>query len=229
MCCFSSVNFEDSTEVLHDQEALLIHPNTSLTISWDPISLVPTHIENPDQYLVNICLVRFTSDGHWVQVAELVRGYPNTGEATVSIPSLVDGNQLLIQDIQPVAIQVRVGESQADPRFQSQTLIQQLEDKAKLWTAPLYYSLNNNFRQKCLDWWEMQPENIGEDIISELRACPPLVQRARRPNSGLVEDSGISRLRSNSFFHRGTTTCFRSREARSVTDYHSWQYVVCSH
>ena len=191
---------------------------------------MPTHIENPDQYLVNICLVRLTTNGHWVQVEELARGFPNTGQATVKIPSLVDGDQQLIQDIQSVAIQVRVGESQDDSGSQSQTLIQQLEDRAMLWIAPLFYSFNNNFRQKCLEWWEMQPDNIGEDIISELRACPPLVQRARNPNSGLVEDSGISRLRSNSFFHRGTTTCFRSREARSVnvcTDYYSWQVVVC--
>ena len=173
------------------------------------------NIESPDRYLVNIYLVQFNDDGEWEQLDQLARGQPNRGEAEVSIPLLVDaieGRQEIVQDILSVAVQVRVGGSLDDTG--SQSLIQQLQNRAVQWTSSLYYSLSNTFRQKCQDWCDMQPENIGEDIVRELTPCPPLVEQARLPNSGLVEDEGISRLLSNTFFHRGTETCFRSRRAR---------------
>ena len=175
------------------------------------------NIESPDRYLVNIYLVQFNDDGQWEQLDQLLQGQPNRGEAAVSIPLLVEeleGRQQLVQDIVSVAVQVRVGGYLDETG--SQSLIQQLENRAVQWTSSLYYSLSDTFRQKCQDWCDTQPDNIGEDIVSELTPCPPLVQQARLPNSGLVEDQGISRLLSNTFFHRGTEICFRSRQARFV-------------
>ena len=55
---------------------------------------------------------------------------------------------------------------------------------------------------------------ILDELERESRSCPSLLSQARLPSSGLVEDSGISRLLSNRFFHNGTDTCFRTREPR---------------
>ncbi len=150
---------------------------------------------------------------------------PNSGQANIISPFLTN-NVELAEDVLPVTIQVRIsGELNADngrrKRNDRISIVGQLVHRVILWSSVLYYHSSMNgfrsdmiFRDRCEAWCNEQPADIGERLLEELPPCPPRVIQARFPNSGLVEDSGIGRILSNTFFHEGSNTCFRSREAR---------------
>ena len=78
-----------------------------------------------------------------------------------------------------------------------------------VWSTAAYYSLGNCLRASCEQWSEEQPEGIGREISDRLPPCPPSLDLARAPGSGFIEDTGMLRLLTCSFFHRGADTCFR--------------------
>ena len=180
-------------------------------MNWSPESIVP--MMNPNEFLVDLMLAQFDPDKEeWEDIQMLVTGVENTGSRQVDIP-LVFTNNRLLSDIRPIAVQVQLGEERSNTRRK-----RQIGRAIRRWSTVLYYSFSNTLRTNCKEWCDSQPDNIGRTILDELemesRSCPPLLSQARLLSSGLVEDSGINRLLSNRFFHRGTDTCFRTREPR---------------
>ena len=213
---FCTVYFEDSSEVQHEGENLLLISRNTIRVNWIPTTLVP--MESPGNYLVDVILSRYNLETRiWEELAVLETGVPNDGSLQTDIPSIfVDNNPMV--DVYPVAIQVTVSRQadMFDSRRKRQSdgsggssLIESLRGVAKQWTSVLYYSLSDFLKRRCDAWCATQPDNIGEEILNSLPPCPPLVQQARSPNNGFVEDTGLSRILSNTFFHSGTDTCFR--------------------
>lgn len=210
--------FEDSLEVGHDRENLLLIGDSVVRVDWIPMSLVP--MTNPLSYRVDLILTRYNLESReWEDLYTLETDITNDGSHQTTIPSIFVDNSPN-EDVYPVAIQVTV--SRQENMFESRrkrqsdgdgdgesSLVESLRGLAKQWTSVLYYSISDFLRGRCTAWCDSQPDNIGEEILNSLPPCPPRVRQARSPNSGLVEDTGLSRILSNGFFHSGTNTCFR--------------------
>ena len=86
-------------------------------------------------------------------------------------------------------------------------------------------------RELCEAWSAVQPTNIGQEILNRLPPCPRRVTDVQAPNSGFSEEKFLSYIpiigtiqnyfgttlvddSFRTFFHPGTTSCFRQR----VTD-----------
>ncbi len=213
-------HIENTNEVqLNSLQSPLINPQSRISISWEPNGLLPTHVLDPTSYRVNIVLVLFNMHtGEWVEVPNGIvnPSQENTGQAEVEINIVSDNNEL-INDVRPVAIQVKIDSASTVMRQKRVAPLLLSLGRVIRWGKIIYYSLSNTLRTLCNSWCDSEPENIGQIILDELARfapCAPRVEQARSPNSGLVEDTGISRVLSNYLFHRGTETCFRSERAR---------------
>ena len=81
------VHIEDSTEVQHNLNTQVVLPQTRILITWNPFNLLPSHVEDPSFYTVNIVLVEFDMNtGEWEDLEILASGLPNVGQANVVIP-----------------------------------------------------------------------------------------------------------------------------------------------
>ena len=213
-----TVYFENTFDVQHNLEDLFVHPQTSLTLTWSPESIVP--MMDPDTYVVDILLAQFDpSEGQWRDVQMLAEGVENTGRRQVDIPLVFTAEDGLLIDIRPISFQVRLGQAHPLTNSRRKRIIETLRGVVRQWSTDIYYGISDILRTQCEQWCATQPEDIGELILDELPPCPPELGQASLPNSGLVEDSGVGRSLSNRFFHRGTDTCFRTREPRSVYMY----------
>jgi len=227
LACTCIVTLEQSMEVefsLGNQSAsnLLITPGTVISVTWSPESIIPVLIQDPNSYSVDIMLIRLDHEsGTWDELATLGSGLPNTGTAQFTAGRY---NQLAL-DVMSVALQVRVTMPPIDSRRKRAIsgIVEQLSSVISRWSIALFYlpiieELSGFQRSQCQLWCDRQEDGIGQRILDELREagtpCPPLVLQARLQNSGLVEDTGFFTRLSNSFFHPGVETCFRSRQAR---------------
>ena len=71
------------------------------------------------------------------------------------------------------------------------------------------------FNRLCSGWRNRNKENIPDDVIESLPPCPPSLDRALLPNSGLEEERFESSLYTTSYhsqwmstFHPGASECF---------------------
>ena len=199
-----------------EQDTLLLDQESEerLSITWDPQSFLPT-IE-PSSYTVDISLFYFERrTGQLRYTLHIMNNHANSGSATFSAPESNAGS--LSEVISPVAVRVSVGrptQSNADSAFivnhlgSSGTRGEDSLGVVSQWTSTLYY-FDRVPSNLCTQWSDnQQPTSIAE-IRSRLPPCPPRVDQARAPNSGLKEDSGYWIQKSNRFFHPGAATCFR--------------------
>ena len=204
----NAVHHEKTAHITLDQETVLLNVSQDsedqLTIRWDPQSILPTI--DPSSYLVDIALYRFNRQSLQLQYfLHVMRNHNNNGTATFSVP---ESNEIISFDVYPVALRISIGR----PTSETSSLINRLVGGPELvaqWTSTLYYVYSPQFMGLCDQWYNRQDVNIGEQIRDRLPPCPPRVDQARTPNSGMTEDSGYWIEKTNRFLHPGAATCFR--------------------
>ena len=179
-----------------------------LNITWDPQSLLPTI--DPSLYTVDITLYRFQLDAdNQVQFSyflHVMRDHTNNGTALFTAPESNESGG----NIYPVVIRVSVGTPTSASNSETSSMISRFGrsgDSVAQWTSTMYYLDSLRFQTMCTDWSRNQ--EIGEAVRNRLPPCPPRIDQARAPNSGLSEDSGYWIEKSNRFFHPMAATCFR--------------------
>ena len=210
---------EGLAHVTLDQETLLLNAESDeeLTVRWNPQSILTAM--DPSSYTVDITLYRFViqpDDGVQLQsFVHVMRNQENNGIVMFSVPDSNSQNPLISERIHPVAIRVSIGRP-AQPNSETTSLINFLGRSGERnsqglvgqWTSTLYYSDAARFNRLCIAWSETQ-EMTGEQIRDRLPPCPPRVDQAQTPNSGMTEDSGYWIEKTNRFLHPGAATCFR--------------------
>ena len=214
---FVYIEHPDSTAHIRlEQETLLLNVDSDerLNITWNPQSLLPTM--DPSLYTVDITLYRFRLDSeNQVQFSyflHVMRDHANSGTALFTAPESNESGG----DIHPIAIRVSVGRASSSSPDASSVigrLGRSIEGDTlgvvAQWTSTLYYLDSPRFSRLCNEWSMNQGRGVGEAVRNRLPPCPPRLDQAQAPNSGLSEDSGYWILKSNRFFHPGAATCFR--------------------
>ena len=212
------VSFENTADVMFSMASasertppsLHIQPNSRLVVAWNPNTLLP--MMAPTSFLVNIALSQMDiQTGRWHHMQNLATNLPNTGEATVTIPSQIMGNTATVtNDIFPVSIEVVVGS--VDGRRKRQVSLGNLiELRIALWSPVGYLFGSAALRAACEVWRRSQPRGIGNEINSRLPPCPRTMQQADE-NTGDIKfskDTGFGNYLSRLFFHPGAASCYR--------------------
>ena len=201
---------------------LLFEPGVSFTVTWSPEFIVP--FEDPSTYTVDISVYEYdATSSTWEKLEKLATGVPNTGERDVTIAA--DANLNTDTDVCQIAIQVAVSRPSTVTESDSNTMEKRLAilpavARIALWGGIAYLSyltLSHVFRNRCEEWCNSQPPNIGQEIQDRLRMfpCPPTMERANE-DPRFKEDRLSSRIYVTffdnlwrNFFHEGTASCFR--------------------
>ena len=186
---------------------LLFVPGSTFAITWSPNSIVPS--VDPDSYTVDVGLYCFIeASDTFTEVAILARNIPNSGQAVVTMPSLISG----FSDVCIFSIEVMIGgtnnaigKRQTVPDLVSRLIeLAQLGSRSGIWSVVGYLTFSLFLRAACEAWCATQPPNIGQTLLDQVLACPPTLRQAMMDNRFEMENILISRT-----FHPGTDRCFR--------------------
>ena len=198
---------EDSSDVTFDQDTLLLvqNSNDKFTVRWEPQSLLP--LLEPSSFTVNIALYQLDTSNtqEWMHFLDITRGHPNTGVAEFTVPN---SNEIIAPAVYPVALRVSVGaHSQEDGILQSfNDLVVFAQDAVSQWRSNLNYAVSLNLLDRCLEWYQTQPPDIGNTILSRVPDCCQTEEKATAPNSGFIRDSHDALV---AFFHPDAASCYR--------------------
>lgn len=174
----------------------------SITLQWDS-EILP--YENTAAYTVDIILYEVNTATNSLNVLRtLYSNVANSGAWNVTIPvRTVQSQTGRIRDAPAIAVVLKVAANKP---------LQQ----AGVWTGIMFLAGRSAaLRHECRLW------DIEDDGMNDIRVlpCPPMVNQARLPNSGLVEESYESIYGSTTYhqqfistFHPGAQSCFRQRE-----------------
>ena len=243
LICFSTlaVSVARAHEVYLANMDQLFLSNTEVDVQWSPESIFP--MEYPGSYEVDINLLELSIEtGTWTRLATLGTDLPNSGVATVRIPSIQTEDNRFESAISSIVIQVSLSanstnEGRLIKRGIFSSLLRRLGQfgLATSRNSPMRFLRNLpspvDQRNFCELWSAVQPPNIGQEILNRLPPCPRRVRDARRPNSGFTEERFSSHIpiigtiqnylgttlvddAFRTYFHPDTASCFRPR----VTD-----------
>ena len=170
---------------------------------------------DPFLYTVDITLYRFQLDSEnqvrFSYFLHVLRDHANNGTALFTAP---ESNEPGV--IYPVAIRISVGRANSSSPDVSSVIgrlgrsTQRPRGVVAQWTSTLFYLDSPQFSRLIRAWsTSQQGTGIGEAVRNRLPPCPPRMDQARAPNSGMSEDSGYWIQKSNRFFHPVAATCFR--------------------
>lgn len=174
----------------------------SITLQWDS-EILP--YENTAAYTVDIILYEVNTATNSLNVlGTLYSNVANSGAWNVTIPvRTVQSQTGQIRDAPAIAVVLKVAANKP---------LQQ----AGVWTGVMFLGGRSAaLRHECRLW-----DTKDDDVIDiGVLPCPPMVNQARLPNSGLVEESYESIYGSTTYhqqfistFHPGAESCFRQRE-----------------
>ena len=163
--------------------------------------------------------------GVWERLQTLAADEINDGSVNVTFPSefggLVSPDDVAepVNETRPVAIEIVLSSTPAminsssslQKKRETSTLLS-IVGFVKRWSPVAFFTrvvASAALRAACELWCSQQPEGIGQTLLDQVLPCPPTLQQARAPNSGLTEDVGPARFLSQNFFHRGADACFR--------------------
>ena len=186
----------------------MLFNETSFQISWDRQSLLP--FVDPSLYLVDIKLYILSNESQEYELfGDLATNHSNCGEATLSLP----GELTAVTNAFSFLVEVSIAGLVEDFLDEIRRIIDELERRIQRWTNRAFAIIGaiRNLVQltPCELWCLTQPQGIGDKILRSVRPCPLTAQRARLPNSGFREDTGLLRRILNRLFHPGADTCFR--------------------
>ena len=188
----------------------MLFNQTSFQISWDRQSLLP--FVDPSLYLVDIKLYVLSNESQEYELfGDLATNHSNCGEATLSLPEELTA--VLVTDAFSFLVEVSIACPVEDLVDEIRRIIDELRERIRRWSdrAIAFVEALRNLAQltPCELWCLTQPEGIGDKLLRSVRSCPLTAQRARLPNSGFREDTGLLRRILNRIFHAGAATCFR--------------------
>ena len=212
-----------SAEYGHEVEVsgtLFLEPESKVTLDWNP-NILPYN--DPQSYQVDIVMYEIDEmTGSLSSSYELKQAINNTGSDEVVIPILRNLEKVAA----PVVVKVREAMASSARRKRNTADDSQL---GGVWsgiffgTAAKAGSSSIPRRKACDNWSEEEKEDIGPALLATVIPCPPRLEQARLPNSGLIEVNLTSVFGSSSYnqqyqlyLHSNTKICFQQR-ARSVT------------
>ena len=199
------VTIDDASTV--EVDSLLYMSSEKLEMTWDHRSLLPEALalRHTVNVVVNIDLVEIDIDsGSTRTIVQLANNVTNSGEYRTRISPKYDGISAAVVRITVADIQI---ESPADSTVDyMQTFYSQIEEQLAHWSRMFYVSGSNVLQHRCKEWYDEQPDGIGDEILQRLPACPPT--ESRMTNAFIKEDYGDTY---REFFHPSTSSCYRQR------------------
>ena len=200
------VAIDEGNMINTNNEVDLFHiSNDVVEITWDTESLLPQSLVEQFNLTVTVDIQLFeldTETGSAQLLTNLATNISNIGQYSVTIPSM-------FSDVSSTVFQVTVAEIQSLAESLSgyvEAIIDDIRGQVSQWSNEVYVSGSDYLRDKCDEWCENEPEDIGEKILERLPPCPPTASRARADNDFEEEDLG-DKFRDT--FHPNTSSCFR--------------------
>lgn len=166
-----------------------------INISWTPSAFPDEPTSKVD---VRLYEIEEESDGTFTnkEIDVLGRGLPNNGQATVTVPTASDNNE-----VRSVSIVVQKNTTDDNSNVMMRDV--------KQWTGSLWISRTPSAHtdllyQKCLQWEQMEANTPS--ILPETRPCPPTAIQAGTENSGFQPNNFLITV-----FHPLASQCFRQR------------------
>ena len=182
-----------------------INPRDSVTLQWDK-EILP--YEEASSYTVDIILYEVKTATASLRVLKtLYSNVLNSGAQTVTIPERKVQTQTgRTTDAPAIAVVLSVAASKPTIPLQ----------QAGVWTGIIFLAGGpQTLRHECRVWNSKDGGVVDIGVLP----CPPMVNQARLPNSGLIEESYESISGSTTYhrqfistFHPGAESCFRQRE-----------------
>ena len=179
--------------------------NDVIEITWDTESLLPQSLVEQINATATVHIQLFELDfetGSTQFLTNLASDIPNVGQHSVTIPSM-------FSEVSATVFQVTVAEvvslAESIPEH-VELIFDEIRGQVSQWSDAVYVSGSEFLRDKCDEWCENEPEDIGKKILERLPPCPPTASRARVDNVFEEEDFG-DKFRKT--FHPNTSSCFR--------------------
>ena len=183
---------------------LLWNRRNPVQVQWLTSELLPTQFHGHRSYTVNITLYRLDFEsGEYQENALLARNVPNTGKATVSLPSTEH-----ISTVVPVTLKISTSTGE--------------NITFAIWSSVAFFysgnvdDMSTNLRWACSKWY------LSDDLQSKAnlsRPCPAVESHMSLPGSGFTEVREAADAATNlhyksflAFFYRGASSCYRSVE-----------------
>ena len=212
-----------SAEYGHEVEvsgSLFLDPKSHVKLEWNP-NILP--YSDPQSYSVDILLYEIDEmEGLLSTRYVLKQDINNTGSDEVEIPALDNAKTAV-----PVVIKVAESATSSNRRRRQAGSDSPLSG---VWSGIFIGSTASSainsisLRISCNSWTKSENEQIGSTLLENVIPCPPRLEQARLPNSGLTEVNLTSVFGPSSYnrqyqlyLHQNTTVCFQQR-ARSVMD-----------
>ena len=176
-----------------------------MEITWDTESLLPQSLVEQFNATATVHIQLFELDAETDStqfLTNLASNIPNTGQHIVIIPSM-------FSEVSATVFQVTVAEvvslAESIPE-RVELIFDEVREQVSQWSRAVYVSGSDFLRDKCDEWCENEPEDIGEKILERLPPCPPTASRARVDSVFEEEDLGDTFRKT---FHPNTSSCFR--------------------
>ena len=199
---------EDTTEVSY--EDVMLSPGDEITIHWAPNSIVPQSLQEPvlgtGTFSVDISFYMIDSDSENITfVAKIATDVPNSGMYQVAIQEIS-----IIQDYAGGAIGVSLSEQFVGRAKRGITdVLKKIIGNVVKWGTIIVLSSRPETaiasRALCEVWARLQPDDIGDQILSRIPPCPPTRQQALKDDN--FDEEGYSFI-----FHTGADSCFKQRD-----------------
>jgi hypothetical protein len=209
---FQSVSFDRGHEVDILREDLALD-SKSVQIKWNKNILL---FESPETYTVDIYLFELNNDGSLSRPMNVAKRVTNTGMTVVRVPRVKHTQSLLV----PVFLKVVPSEKTRRRKRQID-----LDPKKSIgtWSGLVFSPRDGSsvqvMRKECDKWFRQQPD--GGDLLKDTVPCPPTLDQARLPNSGLEEVNRQSIFQatkyadlSHAYYHPMTDICFQQRSVQ---------------
>ena len=179
------MSYLKSYDVYLANDDVVFTEGMTVRVQWSPVSIFP--MQPPNTYTVDIELLEMNNTGTWNNSTPLVSNIPNTGFTDVPIPS-VEIRDTLEEAISLVVVRVSLSSS-----ANNSDILRRLGRFAlkTARNAPVRYlkklrrlSIQHGL---CQAWSALQPSGIGQNILSQLPACPQRIRDILAPNSGFTE------------------------------------------
>ena len=211
------------------QPSIVVDSRTNLEITWDPTNVFPS-VEDPNSFMVNMYIYMYNYEKNTWETNTKRINRQNSGHAMLRMGALE-------KVVKATCIHVTVGRVNDTSVDDDGKLIESLHStksipfpsRVGIWSG-LFFSVFNSrtatdkraktirrdlFNRRCSGWRSRMKETIPDDVIKSLPPCPPTLDRAQLPNSGLEEESFESSLYSTSYhsqwmstFHPGASICY---------------------
>lgn len=192
---------------------LFLEPKSTVKLDWNP-NILP-YID-PQSYQVDILLYEIDEmSGSLSSPHVLKKAIDNTGSNEVEIPILRNTK------VPAAPVAIKVGEAMESSSRRKRRAVDDSQ-LGGVWSG-VYFSAaaRQNFffrRTTCASWSKKEGEEIGPALLATVLPCPPRLEQARLPNSGLIEVNFDSVFRSSNYnkqyqlyLHSNTSVCFQQR------------------